>query len=37
MPRLAPERAWYTPLVVVAAVALLLAHYAALFWLVARR
>jgi hypothetical protein len=37
MPRLASERAWYTPLMVVAAVALLVALYAVLFWLVARR
>jgi hypothetical protein len=37
MPRLASEQAWYTPLMVVAAVALMVALYAALFWLVAER
>jgi hypothetical protein len=37
VPRLASERAWYTPLMVAAAVALLLVLYAALFWLAARR
>jgi hypothetical protein len=37
MPRLASERAWYTQLMVVAAVTLLVALYALLFWLVARR
>jgi hypothetical protein len=35
MPRLATERAWYTPLLVIGAVALLLAVYAALAWIVA--
>jgi hypothetical protein len=32
MPRLATERAWYTPLIVIGAVALLLAVYAVLLW-----
>jgi hypothetical protein len=36
MPRLATERAWYTPLLVIAAVALLVAVYA-LLWIVASR
>lgn len=35
MPRLASERVWYTPLVVVGAVALLIAVYAVLMWVVA--
>jgi hypothetical protein len=37
MPRLATERAWYTPLLVVGAVALLIAVYAVLLWVVAAR
>jgi hypothetical protein len=36
MPRLATERAWYTPLLVIGAVALLVAVYA-LLWVVATR
>jgi hypothetical protein len=36
-PRLATERAWYTPLLVIGAVALLLAVYAVLLWVVAAR
>ena len=34
MPRLATERAWYTPLLIVGAVFLLLAVYAVLLWVV---
>ena len=34
MPRLATERAWYTPLLIVGAVLLLLAVYAVLLWVV---
>jgi hypothetical protein len=34
MPRLATERAWYTPLLIVGAVLLLLAVYTALLWVV---
>ena len=37
MPRLATERAWYTPLPVVGAVLLLLAVYAVLLWVVTGR
>jgi hypothetical protein len=37
IPRLATERAWYTPLLVVGAMALLLAVYAVLLWVVAAR
>jgi hypothetical protein len=37
MPRLATERAWYTPLLVVGAVVLLIAVYAGLLWVVAGR
>jgi hypothetical protein len=33
MPRLATERAWYTPLFIVGAVLLLIAIYAALLWI----
>jgi hypothetical protein len=34
MPRLATERAWYTPLLIVGAVLLLIAVYTALLWIV---
>ena len=34
MPRLATERAWYTPLLIVGAALLLIAVYAALLWIV---
>jgi hypothetical protein len=37
MPRLATERAWYTPLLFVGAVLLLVAVYATLVWVVAAR
>ena len=37
MPRLATERAWYTPLLIVGAVLLLLAVYAVLLWVVTGR
>jgi hypothetical protein len=37
MPRLASERAWYTPLMVIAGVLVLVAVYAALLWVVAGR
>jgi hypothetical protein len=37
MPRLASDRAWYTPLVVIGAVALLLGVYAVLVWVVTAR
>ena len=37
MPRLATERAWYTPLLIVGAVFLLLAVYAVLLWVVTGR
>jgi hypothetical protein len=35
MPRLATERAWYTPLLIVGGVLVLMAVYAALLWVVA--
>jgi hypothetical protein len=34
MPRLASERAWHTPLLIVGAVLLLVAVYATLLWVV---
>jgi hypothetical protein len=37
MPRLASDRAWYTPLLVIGAVALLVGVYALLLWVVAAR
>jgi hypothetical protein len=37
MPRLATERAWYTPLLIAGAVLLLIALYAALPWIVTGR
>jgi hypothetical protein len=37
MPRLATERAWYTPVLVIGAVAVLIAIYAVLLWVVAAR
>ena len=37
MPRLASERAWHTPLLIVGAVLLLVAVYATLLWVVAEQ
>jgi hypothetical protein len=37
MPRLASDHAWYTPLLVIGAVAVLIAVYAVLLWVVAAR
>jgi hypothetical protein len=37
MPRLASQRAWYTPLLVIAGVLVLVAVYAVLLWVAAFR
>ena len=37
MPRLAAERAWYTPLLIIGGVLVLVAVYAVLLWVVALR
>jgi hypothetical protein len=37
MPRLASDRPWYTPLLVIGAVALLVGVYTVLLWVVAAR
>jgi hypothetical protein len=37
MPRLASDHPWYTPLLVIGAVAVLIAVYAVLLWVVAAR
>jgi hypothetical protein len=37
MPRLASDRPWYAPLLVIGAVALLVGVYAVLLWVVAAR